>query len=284
MRAATATERASIDEAYLDITQEASRLLKARGLAACVSLASDSHIAGCGDDEAEVKLDKRTVRMGHRPLGQQAAEAAEGGGEAGAGGGEQGGGAAAASNNPSPAAPTPPAWGGFAPPPSAPASPFAFGEGGAGGGGAGGTHPPHGGQWGENWGEEDWTEEDWAALDAPRSPYSAHPSPLRDGPGEDGGGGGPAAASASCAATTTGAATADAAPAAADPASDAPPVTSSVRRRGGPLSKAWLERPEYLWTEHEKLLVAGAAVVAGAFRSLCASVSSAPSAHFRRDG
>lgn len=234
MRAATATERASIDEAYLDITRDAARLLQRRGLTACVRLAADTHVAGAGDDDPEARLGRRAVRLGHRPVGQGAQGlAAEEGDEDGA--------EARAGGDPSPARRGAPreAWG-------------AEEEGEEGGEGVG-------------FGDDDGDRAEggfWGFGDAPQSPLraSAGPSPLQP----------PQPPAAAAAADGRRSPLPPRAPPPEPPpieelaAGDGPPVTSSVRRRGGAFSQAWLERPEYLWSEHEKLLVAGAAVVAGA--------------------
>ena len=57
-------ERASIDEAYLDVTVEADKLLRAQGLSACCAAAAGTHVGGV-EEMPEAKLSQNALRRGH---------------------------------------------------------------------------------------------------------------------------------------------------------------------------------------------------------------------------
>ena len=72
MRRVAVVERASIDEAYMDLTAEAAALLASRGLAACCAAAAGSHVGGV-EEMPEVKLSVSALRRGHEGAGEDAA-------------------------------------------------------------------------------------------------------------------------------------------------------------------------------------------------------------------
>ncbi len=69
-------ERASIDEAYLDLSAEAAALLAARGLAACCAAAGGTNVAGV-EDMPEARLSVSSLRRGHAGNGAAAAADAD---------------------------------------------------------------------------------------------------------------------------------------------------------------------------------------------------------------
>jgi DNA polymerase eta len=72
LRRVAMVERASIDEAYLDLTREAAALLAAQGLAACVDAARGTHVGGV-EAMPEAMLSQGALRRGHAGAGADAA-------------------------------------------------------------------------------------------------------------------------------------------------------------------------------------------------------------------
>jgi DNA polymerase eta len=64
LRRVAVVERASIDEAYLDVTAEADKLLREQGLRACCAAAAGTHVGGV-EDMPEAKLSQSALRRGH---------------------------------------------------------------------------------------------------------------------------------------------------------------------------------------------------------------------------
>ena len=64
LRRVALVERASIDEAYLDVTAEADKLLREQGLRACCAAAAGTHVGGV-EDMPEAKLSQNALRRGH---------------------------------------------------------------------------------------------------------------------------------------------------------------------------------------------------------------------------
>jgi DNA polymerase eta len=64
LRRVAVVERASVDEAYLELTAEAAALLEAQGLAACVAAAEGTHVGGV-EEMPEAKLPVSALRRGH---------------------------------------------------------------------------------------------------------------------------------------------------------------------------------------------------------------------------
>jgi DNA polymerase eta len=64
LRRVAVVERASVDEAYIDLTVEAAALLDAQGLAACVAAAEGTHVGGV-EEMPEARLPVSALRRGH---------------------------------------------------------------------------------------------------------------------------------------------------------------------------------------------------------------------------